>query len=66
MARSKKNNPGVTETPGLFLSPQPKRCLAISSAIWTAFVAAPLRRLSLTHQKASPFGWEMSLRMRPT
>src|SRR5690606_37762992 len=36
-----------------------------NSAICTAFVAAPLRRLSLTHQKARPLGLEMSSRMRP-
>ena len=40
-------------------------CLINNSAICTAFVAAPLRRLSLTHQNARPFGQEMSSRMRP-
>src|SRR5690606_3236945 len=40
--------------------------LTSSSAICTAFVAAPLRRLSLTHQKAMPLALLMSSRMRPT
>lgn len=40
-------------------------CFANSSAICTALVAAPLRRLSLTHQKLRPFGCDKSLRMRP-
>ena len=41
---------------------------ATSSAIWTAFVAAPLRRLSLTTQKARPrpSGTDTSRRTRPT
>lgn len=37
-----------------------------SSAICTALVAAPLRRLSLTHQNAMPLSLEISRRMRPT
>ena len=36
-----------------------------NSAICTALVAAPLRRLSLTHQKARPLGEERSSRIRP-
>ena len=36
------------------------------SAICTALVAAPLRMLSLTHQKLSPYLTEGSLRRRPT
>ena len=36
-----------------------------NSAICTALVAAPLRRLSLTHQKARPLGQERSSRIRP-
>ena len=35
-----------------------------ASAIWMAFKAAPLRRLSDTHQKARPFSTVGSLRMR--
>ena len=35
-------------------------------AICTALVAAPLRRLSLTHQMLRPFSTEKSRRMRPT
>ena len=48
------------------LASQPFR--ATTSAISTAFVAAPLRRLSETTQKASPLpaGSEASARMRPT
>ena len=37
-----------------------------SWAIWTALVAAPLRRLSATHQRLRPFLTEKSRRMRPT
>ena len=37
-----------------------------SWAIWTALVAAPLRRLSATHQRLRPFSTEKSRRMRPT
>ena len=37
-----------------------------TSAISTAFVAAPLRRLSLTTQKASPRSTDGSVRTRPT
>ena len=37
-----------------------------SSAIWTPFVAAPLRRLSETIHSASPFRRDGSRRMRPT
>ncbi len=40
--------------------------LIISSAIWTAFNAAPLRRLSATIHITRPLGWEVSRRMRPT
>ena len=40
--------------------------LSSSSAIWTALVAAPLRRLSLTHQKRSTLGRLRSRRIRPT
>src|SRR4029077_19701324 len=36
------------------------------SATWTAFRAAPLRRLSLTIQSAIPFRAEGSGRIRPT
>ena len=36
------------------------------SAICTALVAAPLRRLSLTHQKSRVLGRLRSWRMRPT
>src|SRR5882672_3399832 len=36
------------------------------SAICTAFVAAPLRRLSETIQRLSEFACDSSLRMRPT
>ena len=32
----------------------------ISSAIWMAFRAAPLRRLSETTQRANPLGWDAS------
>lgn len=45
----------------------PSRPWAIMvSAICTAFSAAPLRRLSETHQKARPWGTVGSLRMRLT
>ena len=40
--------------------------LELDRAGVTAFVAAPLRRLSLTHQKARPLAEERSSRMRPT
>src|SRR5207245_3038978 len=40
--------------------------LATSSAISTAFVAAPLRRLSLTTQNAMPRSTDGSRRTRPT
>src|SRR5208337_423911 len=40
--------------------------LSSSSAIWTALVAAPLRRLSLTHQKSSTLERLRSWRIRPT
>src|SRR5262249_663391 len=36
------------------------------SAIWTALVAAPFRRLSLTHQKSRVLGRLKSGRIRPT
>ncbi len=36
------------------------------SAIWTAFVAAPFRRLSATIHILSVFGWLSSRRIRPT
>ena len=42
------------------------RASSSSSAIWTALVAAPLRRLSLTHQKRRALGRLRSWRMRPT
>ena len=38
--------------------------LTRTSAIWMALSAAPLRRLSLTHQKARPFSTVASSRMR--
>jgi hypothetical protein len=38
--------------------------LTSTSAIWTAFSAAPLRRLSETHQKERPFSTVASSRMR--
>ena len=38
--------------------------LIMASAICTAFSAAPLRRLSDTHQKAMPFSTVASSRMR--
>ena len=41
-------------------------CAIIASAICTAFSAAPLRRLSDTHQNASPFSTVGSLRRRLT
>ena len=41
-------------------------CATRISAICTAFRAAPLRRLSDTHQKARPFGTVWSMRMRLT
>lgn len=41
-------------------------CATRCSAIWTAFNAAPLRRLSETHQKARPFGTVGSMRTRLT
>ena len=34
------------------------------SAIWIAFSAAPLRRLSETHQSTRPFSTVLSSRMR--
>ena len=37
-----------------------------TSAIWIAFSAAPLRRLSQARNSASPFGAASSARMRPT
>ena len=37
-----------------------------TSAIWTALVAAPLRRLSLTIHMLSARGWDSSRRIRPT
>ena len=40
--------------------------LSSSSAICTALVAAPLRRLSLTHQKSRALGRCRSWRIRPT
>ncbi len=43
----------------------PSASLTNNSAICTALVAAPLRRLSLTHQNASPLGLERSSRIRP-
>jgi hypothetical protein len=42
------------------------RCAISVSAICTAFSAAPLRRLSDTHQNDSPFATVGSLRMRLT
>src|SRR6478736_1412276 len=42
--------------------PRPTR----SSAIWTPFVAAPLRRLSATTNRLSPLRRDASSRMRPT
>src|SRR6266498_4643472 len=39
---------------------------AISSAIWTALRAAPLRRLSLETKNAKPFSTVSSARIRPT
>src|SRR5450759_5868189 len=36
------------------------------AAIWTAFSAAPLRRLSDTSHRARPFLVDASFRMRPT
>ena len=41
------------------------RLATSNSAIWTALVAAPLRRLSLTHQNASPLGLDRSSRILP-
>ena len=41
-------------------------CSTSASAICTAFSAAPLRRLSETHQKARPFGTVGSRRRRET
>ena len=38
----------------------------VGGAIWTAFVAAPLRRLSATTHMLRPFGANKSSRMRPT
>ena len=35
---------------------RPRSSFSSSSAIWTALVAAPLRRLSLTHQKSRALG----------
>lgn len=43
----------LTESPRMLHHPA---CFASNSAICTAFVAAPLRRLSLTHQNVRPFG----------
>ena len=40
-------------------------CLMSNSAICTALVAAPLRRLSLTHHRFKPLGLDRSSRMRP-
>lgn len=40
--------------------------LSMSSAIWTAFSAAPLRKLSLTTQSERPCSTVLSLRMRET
>jgi hypothetical protein len=48
------------------LGPQSQPRVTSDSAICTALVAAPLRRLSLTTQSARPRGCEESSRMRPT
>ena len=59
---------GVVDLPMLNVDRRPLLRYALSassSAICTALVAAPLRRLSLTHQKARPLGLERSSRIRP-
>ena len=53
---------GAARRERAFTQPRSRRVSAIS----TAFVAAPLRRLSLTTQKAMPRWTEGSVRTRPT
>ena len=61
--------PGASFAPGadpLVQLLAPTRAPTRSSAIWTAFVAAPLRRLSDTIHMLNARGWESSGRIRPT
>jgi len=52
--------------PRLTRPPVQKRSWSRASAIWTAFRAAPLRRLSPTTKRASPCSNPSARRMRPT
>ena len=56
----------VASTAGLAAPLRQRPRATTSSAICTALVAAPLRRLSETSQRARPFGSATSSRMRPT
>ena len=59
-------SPGHGPTPGRRASYSAVSSAATSSAICTAFRAAPLRRLSLETKKARPWATVSSRRMRPT
>ena len=55
--------PGCSDQPAPFPA---RHSRASSSAIWTAFSAAPFRRLSDTHQRFRPLSIVLSRRIRLT